>query len=413
MPSIPSLTPQGYVRWQTVQLLLCPQEHVSFLQQAVKRFEITNDGDGGPFPKILPKEAFPSKPDLQMTHWHDTVTDKLRFEAENAARLPAIMAAERDSARNSPVPSNPDYFMKHHMSHSPLSPGSAHAVKHRHQPRQPMTTSHTYHGTRRRSLPDQDPTLRNDIPTPTSGPTSFPPSQIPRSSLRPSHRRRPRTPSTRSTSSDSETDTLSSDSDSAREPRSRRPPNLHVYPPPPGYHRRHSAHGPSTAREQYAHGQQQEQSGNRVNSPSTSNIPDAYDQRPRTHPGPSSAGQGGPVSAQAGKGMNVRWREFNDVANIPGSTASTPGIMRGGGGGGGDPTRESRAYDTPGSTASTPGLARDPGERSHGIGSGRDSEEMPFAGSGLKRSGTEKVRGRHRSTSPLKGVGGRKYAAHY
>ena len=81
-PSIPALTPAGFVRWQTVQLLLCPQEHIPYLQEAVKRFEILNMGPGGPFPKILPVECLPRTPDVEMTKWHERVGDKLRIESE-------------------------------------------------------------------------------------------------------------------------------------------------------------------------------------------------------------------------------------------------------------------------------------------------------------------------------------------
>ena len=81
-PTVPALTPQGFVRWQTVQLLLEPDEHVPFLQEAVKRFELTNPADGEPFPSVLPREALPIKPDLQMTEWHDTVSEKLMLEAQ-------------------------------------------------------------------------------------------------------------------------------------------------------------------------------------------------------------------------------------------------------------------------------------------------------------------------------------------
>ena len=81
-PSIPALTPQGFVRWQTVQLLLEPDEHVPFLQEAVKRFEIINPSDGEPFPSHLPREALPSKPDAQMVEWHDSVSEKLMLEAQ-------------------------------------------------------------------------------------------------------------------------------------------------------------------------------------------------------------------------------------------------------------------------------------------------------------------------------------------
>ncbi|MCJ1424684.1 hypothetical protein MMC29_002572, partial [Sticta canariensis] len=81
-PSTPALTPQGFVRWQTVQLLLQPEAHVPFLQEAVKRFEITNPSDGGPFPRRLPKEALPSRPDLEMTEWEKDIRERLLLEVQ-------------------------------------------------------------------------------------------------------------------------------------------------------------------------------------------------------------------------------------------------------------------------------------------------------------------------------------------
>lgn len=84
-PTIPALTPAGFVRWQTVQLLLEPEEHVPFLQEAVKRFDLTNPADGAPFPSILPKESLPCQPDLEMVEWHENVAEKLMLEAQASA----------------------------------------------------------------------------------------------------------------------------------------------------------------------------------------------------------------------------------------------------------------------------------------------------------------------------------------
>ncbi|KAK2750771.1 hypothetical protein FQN55_001781 [Onygenales sp. PD_40] len=80
-PSIPALRPHGFVRWQTIQLLLCPSEHVSFLQNAVKKFDIVNPSGGGVFPKVIPRDAFPTDPDPEMVKWHETVSQKLEKDA--------------------------------------------------------------------------------------------------------------------------------------------------------------------------------------------------------------------------------------------------------------------------------------------------------------------------------------------
>lgn len=91
-PTVPALTPQGFVRWQTVQLLLEPEEHVPLLQTAVKRFNISNPVDGSAFPSWLPRDALPSKPDRNMLQWHETVSQKLMLEAQ-ASQLRSIPTA--------------------------------------------------------------------------------------------------------------------------------------------------------------------------------------------------------------------------------------------------------------------------------------------------------------------------------
>lgn len=77
---------QGYVTWQTIQLLLAPDEHVPFLQRAVQRFDIINPQDGSQFPKVLPAAAFPSKPDEEMLDWFDEVNERLTQEAHAEQR---------------------------------------------------------------------------------------------------------------------------------------------------------------------------------------------------------------------------------------------------------------------------------------------------------------------------------------
>jgi hypothetical protein len=82
VPSVPALKPRGFVTWQTIQLLLGPEEHAPFLQNAVKQFDIVDPETGSIFPKILPKNAFPAKPDQAMLDWYESVSEKLRVEAE-------------------------------------------------------------------------------------------------------------------------------------------------------------------------------------------------------------------------------------------------------------------------------------------------------------------------------------------
>ncbi|KAF7863967.1 hypothetical protein EAF04_006932 [Stromatinia cepivora] len=80
-PSIPCLTVRGFVRWQSIEILLGPEEHVSFIQTAVREFEIKNPTTGERFPIDLPKEAFPSVPDAEIEKWHRSCAEKLRRRA--------------------------------------------------------------------------------------------------------------------------------------------------------------------------------------------------------------------------------------------------------------------------------------------------------------------------------------------
>ena len=75
-PSIPCLTDDGYVRWQTLQLLLCPEEHVTFMQKAVELYDVPRKG-GGSFPKTIPTQCFPVRPDPDMEKWHRFVTSQI------------------------------------------------------------------------------------------------------------------------------------------------------------------------------------------------------------------------------------------------------------------------------------------------------------------------------------------------
>ena len=75
-PAVPCLTDEGYVRWQTLQLLLCPQEHAAMLQKALQKYDVPRK-NGGYFPKDLPRECFPSNPDPDMERWYRFVTSQM------------------------------------------------------------------------------------------------------------------------------------------------------------------------------------------------------------------------------------------------------------------------------------------------------------------------------------------------
>ena len=96
-PTIPALKADGFVKWQTIQLLLGPEEHVPFLQNAVRQFDIIDPEDLTPFPKILPKECFPDRPDEEMTQWYEKSSQRLRLEARGVAQPQE--APERNGTR--------------------------------------------------------------------------------------------------------------------------------------------------------------------------------------------------------------------------------------------------------------------------------------------------------------------------
>lgn len=88
-PSIPALKARGFVTWQTIQLLLGPEEHVPFIQNALRTFNVVDPQNGKPFPKLLPKEAFPSQPDEHMVAWHGGISERLRIEAQAVEHVDA------------------------------------------------------------------------------------------------------------------------------------------------------------------------------------------------------------------------------------------------------------------------------------------------------------------------------------
>jgi hypothetical protein len=85
-PTIPALKRQGFVTWQTIQLLLGPEVHVPVLQNAVKQFDVVDPMTGNTFPKVLPAACLPNKPDDAMEAWYDTVAQRLQLEAEEDGR---------------------------------------------------------------------------------------------------------------------------------------------------------------------------------------------------------------------------------------------------------------------------------------------------------------------------------------
>jgi hypothetical protein len=114
-PSIPALTPRGFVRWESIETLLGPEEHVPFLQTAVRNFGIKHPDTGEPFPIDLPKEAFPLKADPAIEKWHSECAERLRRQASPDE-------FERPYIRPS-LPPRPDKRAGYSHLRNPVSPG--------------------------------------------------------------------------------------------------------------------------------------------------------------------------------------------------------------------------------------------------------------------------------------------------
>ena len=247
-PRIPALTPQGFVRWQTVQLLLEPAEHVPFLQNAVKRLDIINPADGRPFLNVLPKEVLPARPDPQMIEWYATVSEKLRLEAQASAarslppRPPKLALSDVASSRDSSVDSHSitGYFPRPRSS--PRSAAFTNGPPSVHIPPQFVNDAPWSPERRRNSLPDN----RHPAYSPQDGRTptlSRSYTQLPIRNTRPPHVRVASDVSTISTSTD-DSSSITSSSPSMSPVRYQARINPQFQPPTSPEARRHSTHQP-------------------------------------------------------------------------------------------------------------------------------------------------------------------------
>ena len=293
-PTIPALTPQGFVRWQTVQLLLGPEEHVPFLQEAVKRFDLLNPADGIPFPSLLPKEALPVQPDPDLSEWHDAVTQKLMLEAQaSAARdLPprpqmALSDIDLESSRDSSVDSRSvagtDIAGYFRGPRAPYHPSAYSSTRAPNPPPHYPSEAPWSPERRRNSLPDNNRGYPASWPRNGDKRTSFPPPP-PRNTRLQHHTRGDSDLSTISTST-SDSSSITNSSASLSPVRY----HTHLQPPTSPGGRRHST-----------------------------NVPP---QRPASHP------QGYAVHQRQSSGpssqKNVRWQEMDDVLEY------TPSSLRG------------------------------------------------------------------------------------
>lgn len=264
-PSVPALTREGFVRWQTVQVLLEPEEHVSFLQNAVKRLEIINPADGSAFPYPLPREALPSRPDPEMVQWHEGVGERLMIEThtiESRASPAGKIGGNSDDLTSSSIASShEDHALvdtarqTHPRRRPPFRPPPSinlpQAIDAPPSQRARMTVP--WELERRRSsasdihAPPFSSRPQDGSTSITVGPSDY------------SRRSRPRTPSTISTSSVSSSSSSLDASSASASPRlhtisHQHPPHqnhLHstVSGHPRHHERRHSSHEPMSAQE--------------------------------------------------------------------------------------------------------------------------------------------------------------------
>ena len=136
-PTLPALTPEGFVRWQFIQILLDPDAHVPLLQEAVKRFEIRRPDGGEPFPHLLPEEALPLETDTDILKWYNDVLETLRHSPSvpNAAsrgssyspkRSDGVQSITDSSADDSSFVDASDYFPSRHNRVTRTSPRGMH-----------------------------------------------------------------------------------------------------------------------------------------------------------------------------------------------------------------------------------------------------------------------------------------------
>jgi hypothetical protein len=241
-PSIPALRPCGFVRWQTIQILLSPDQNFGYLQEALQRYDIPPSGSVT-FPKVLPREAFPTSPDKEMVKWHDSVGERMAREATTwrLKASPHQSPFDRPSGLHR-VNSNDDHMENSdYFSRSTARPNANRPSR----PHRANSQEAAYAQGRRRSVQEDyiSPTTR---PDPAQSP--WPQYQAPRRA--PSPRREPSSRHQHSSSrgqsppqSDSSGSDASSEADSPARPR-KTPTwsHTHLFPPHIEVHhaRRHS-----------------------------------------------------------------------------------------------------------------------------------------------------------------------------
>lgn len=112
-PTIPALSLKGFSRWESLEILLGPEEHVPFIQYAVKNWNLKHPVTGEAFPADLPSNVFPAQIDAEVDKWHKSCAAALWHEATTERR-----AAERERERaSSPEKTEPKFAYAHVKPH--------------------------------------------------------------------------------------------------------------------------------------------------------------------------------------------------------------------------------------------------------------------------------------------------------
>ncbi|KAH8682309.1 hypothetical protein BX600DRAFT_505913 [Xylariales sp. PMI_506] len=235
-PSIPTLTLKGFVRWESLEILLGPEEHVPFIQFAVRNWALKHPDTGELFPVDLPVEAFPSVCDPQIDAWHRDCAKRLRnVSTQHAERHTQEHSQEPRVYYSHVRPTGPtregpemDYFSRERTV--PRADASRRNAPDFHR-RQPSPQKRGVNSSSGSNSPDTRSHRRksfSDYPSPSYDPKHTNPHLAPRA---PPQLRRHSQPRHHSPSSDSESDAPASPRTRAH--RSSRPPvaSVRVFPP--------------------------------------------------------------------------------------------------------------------------------------------------------------------------------------
>lgn len=85
-PTIPALSLKGFSRWEALEILLGPEEHVPFIQYAVRNWSLKHPVTGEAFPADLPVSVFPAQADTDVDKWHKSCAAQLWQEASTEER---------------------------------------------------------------------------------------------------------------------------------------------------------------------------------------------------------------------------------------------------------------------------------------------------------------------------------------